>query len=51
MAVSIAAWRTGLASGIVTTVLLLNMEQVTNDDFLPARPDERRFPLHMLVNF
>ena len=37
--------------GTVTTVLLLNMEQVTNDDFLPARPDERRFSLHMLVNF
>jgi phosphate-selective porin O/P len=37
--------------GTVTTVLLLNMEQVNNDDFVPGRPDERRYSLHMLVNF
>jgi hypothetical protein len=37
--------------GTVTTVLLFNMENVTNDDFTPVRPDERRYSLHMLVNF
>jgi hypothetical protein len=37
--------------GTVTTVLLFNIENVTNDDFTPVRPDERRYSLHMLVNF
>jgi Phosphate-selective porin O and P len=37
--------------GAVTTVLLFNIENVTNDDFVPVRSDERRYSLHMLVNF
>jgi opacity protein-like surface antigen len=37
--------------GTVSTALLFDIETVNYDDFAPARPDERRFALHMLVNF
>jgi hypothetical protein len=37
--------------GNVTTTLLFDVEQVNYDDFAPARPRERRFALHALVNF
>ena len=37
--------------GSATAALLLDMENVDNDGFLPDRPDERRFAVHMLVNF
>jgi hypothetical protein len=32
-------------------VLLFDVEQVTYDAFTPARPTERRFAVHGLVNF
>jgi hypothetical protein len=37
--------------GSVTTALLFDFERVNNEDFLPGRSDERRYALHMLVNF
>jgi hypothetical protein len=37
--------------GTVSTVLLLDYEQVNYDDFAPVRPDEKRWAVHMLVNF
>jgi hypothetical protein len=37
--------------GTVTTALLFDVEQVNYDGFAPARPTERRFALHALVNF
>jgi hypothetical protein len=37
--------------GNVSTVLLLDYEQVNYDDFAPVRPDEKRWAVHMLVNF
>lgn len=37
--------------GSVSTALLFDIEQVTNNDFVPARPDERRFAVHGLVTF
>jgi hypothetical protein len=37
--------------GSVTTSLLFDVENVKYDDYQPARPTERRFALHMLVNF
>jgi phosphate-selective porin O/P len=37
--------------GTVSTALLFDVEAVNYDDFAPARPDERRFAVHMLVNF
>ena len=37
--------------GSVTTTLLFDVEQVDYDRFAPARPTERRFALHALVNF
>ena len=37
--------------GTVTTSLLFDVENVEYDDFTPARPTERRWALHMLVNF
>jgi hypothetical protein len=37
--------------GSVTTALLFDVENVDNQDFAPARGDERRFAVHMLVNF
>jgi len=37
--------------GSVTTALLFDVENVEYDDYAPARPTERRFALHMLVNF
>jgi hypothetical protein len=37
--------------GSVTTSLLFDVENVKYEDFDPARPTERRFALHMLVNF
>jgi hypothetical protein len=37
--------------GNVSATLLFDVEQVTNNDFVPTRPDERRFALHMLINF
>jgi hypothetical protein len=35
----------------VTTALLFDFENVDNNDFAPARPDERRYAVHALVNF
>jgi hypothetical protein len=37
--------------GNVSTVLLFDYEQVNYDAFLPVRPDEKRWAVHMLVNF
>ena len=37
--------------GGATTALLFDIENVDNDGFRPDRPDERRFAVHMLVNF
>jgi hypothetical protein len=37
--------------GSVSTALLFDFENVSNDDFAPVRPDERRFAVHALVNF
>lgn len=37
--------------GNVTTALLFDVEQVNYDGFAPARPTERRFALHALLNF
>ena len=37
--------------GRVSTALLFDFENVDNNDFVPARPDERRFAVHALVNF
>lgn len=37
--------------GNVTTALLFDFEGVDNEDFVPARSDERRYALHMLVSF
>jgi hypothetical protein len=37
--------------GNVSTVLLLDYEQVNNKDYLPVRVDEKRWAVHMLVNF
>ena len=37
--------------GPVSTVLLLDYEQVIYDRAVPPRPDERRVALHVLVNF
>jgi len=37
--------------GTVSTVLLFDVEQVKYDDYAPARPTERRFAVHALVNF
>jgi hypothetical protein len=45
------AWWPTMPSTSVTTAFLLNVEQVTYTDFIPARPTERRVALHMLVSF
>ena len=37
--------------GNVTTAVMFDFENVTNDDFVPVRPDERRYAIRMLVNF
>jgi hypothetical protein len=37
--------------GAVSTALLFDFENVDNKDFVPARPDERRYAVHALVNF
>ena len=37
--------------GNVSTVLLLDYEHVNYKDFLPVRLDEKRWAVHMLVNF
>jgi hypothetical protein len=37
--------------GNVTSALLFDVEQVTPRGFVPSRPTERRFALHMLVNY
>jgi hypothetical protein len=37
--------------GNVSTVLLLDYEQVNYKDFAPVRADEKRWAVHMLVNF
>jgi len=37
--------------GSATSALLFDVEHVDNDAFLPARPDERRLAVHMLVSF
>jgi hypothetical protein len=37
--------------GNVSATLLFDVEQVNNNDFVPARSDERRFAVHMLINF
>ena len=37
--------------GTVSTALLFDFENVDNNDFAPARPDERRYAVHALVNF
>jgi hypothetical protein len=35
----------------VSAALLLDYEQVDNHDYAPVRPDERRWAVHMLINF
>ena len=37
--------------GTVSTALLVDFENVDNKDIVPARPDERRYAVHALVNF
>jgi hypothetical protein len=37
--------------GSVTTAMMFDFENVTNDDFVPVRPDERRYAIRMLINF
>lgn len=37
--------------GSATSAVLFDVEHVDNDGFVPARPDERRFAVHMLVSF
>jgi len=37
--------------GNVSAVLLFDYEQVDYKDFAPARSDEKRFAVHMLINF
>jgi hypothetical protein len=37
--------------GNVSTALLVDFENVSNDNFTPARSDERRFAVHALVAF
>ena len=37
--------------GNVSTVLLFDYEQVNYKDFAAVRPDEKRWAVHMLVNF
>ena len=45
------AWWPAMPSASVTTAFLLDVEQVTYTDFMPARPTEKRVAVHMLVNF
>ncbi|PYQ37206.1 MAG: hypothetical protein DMF55_01850 [Acidobacteria bacterium] len=45
-----AYWFTVFKPG-VTTALLGDYEYLKYDDFTPARPTEKRYALHMLVNF
>ena len=35
----------------VSAAILLDYEQVDNDDYAPVRADERRWAVHMLINF
>ncbi len=37
--------------GAVSAAALFDVERVNNNGFIPARPDERRFAFHALVNF
>ena len=37
--------------GTVSTVLLFDFEQVDYEDYGPVRSNEKRWALHMLVNF
>jgi hypothetical protein len=37
--------------GNVSSALLFDYEQVNNDDFVPVRADEKRWTVHLLVNF
>ena len=37
--------------GTVTTALLFDFENVDNNDFTPARADERRYAVHALISF
>ena len=37
--------------GAVSSALLFDYEQVDNDNYAPVRADERRWAVHMLVNF
>jgi hypothetical protein len=37
--------------GNVSSALLLDYEQVNNDDYAPVRSDEKRWAVHMLINF
>jgi hypothetical protein len=37
--------------GNVSTALLFDIENVSNNDFVPVRSDERRYALHALVSF
>ena len=46
----LAYWFTVFKPG-VTTALLGDYEYLKYDDFTPARPTEKRYALHMLVNF
>ena len=46
--VGVAKWYT---FDKVSTALMLDGENVNYSDFSPARPDEKRYAVHMLVNF
>jgi hypothetical protein len=37
--------------GNVTTALMFDVEDVNNEKFAPARPDERRYAVRMLINY
>jgi hypothetical protein len=37
--------------GAVSAAVLFDYEQVDNRGYIPARPDERRWAVHTLINF
>jgi hypothetical protein len=45
----VAYWFT--TQGSVTAAIMFDIEDVNNERFAPPRPDERRYAVHMLVNF
>ena len=46
-----ATTRPNVASANVQLPGVRDYEQVDNNDYAPSRPDERRWAVHMLINF